>query len=80
MKRNRVAVGQLTTAHSFLLRVCRDENCLAEVRPKMVEKLQGCVRQVPRSCLSVSVSVSVSVCPSLSLTLLLPVAWRDRFD
>jgi hypothetical protein len=44
MKRNRVAVGHLTTAHSFLIRVCRDEKCLAEVRPKMIEKLQNCAR------------------------------------
>lgn len=45
MKRNRVAVGQLATAHSFLMRVCRDETCLAGVRPKMVEKLQNCASQ-----------------------------------
>jgi hypothetical protein len=45
MKRNRIAVGHLGTAHSFLSRMCRDENCLAAVRPKMVEKLQDCVRQ-----------------------------------
>ena len=44
MKRNRVAVGHLTTAHTFLIRVCRDEKCLAGVRPKMVEKLQNCAR------------------------------------
>ena len=45
MKRNRIAVGHLGTAHSFLSRMCRDESCLAAVRPKMVEKLQDCVRQ-----------------------------------
>ena len=44
MKRNRVAVGHLTTAHSFLIRICRDEKCLAQVRPKMIEKLQSCAR------------------------------------
>jgi hypothetical protein len=44
MKRNRIAVGHLGTAHSFLSRMCRDESCLAAVRPKMVEKLQDCVR------------------------------------
>ena len=45
MKRNRIAVGHLATAHSFLVRVCRDEKCLAGVRPKMIEKLQNCARQ-----------------------------------
>ena len=45
MKRNRVAVGHLATAHSFLNRICRDEKCIAGVRPKMVEKLQQCAQQ-----------------------------------
>ena len=45
MQRNRVAVGHLATAHSFLMRICGDEKCLKEVRPKMIEKLQTCAGQ-----------------------------------